>query len=159
MTARSRSARPRVASASRLRPTAASRSTARASPRATPTGATRRKGARVIVVASNLTIVAADTGAPVIEWSDPEPLGDADRASVVFVVHSVFGGSTGFTLAFWSEISNDGAHWVQAGVNFSTTSAPVATSRVRPNAAELEVKFHADFPRSRWPNPPTGVVV
>lgn len=100
-------------------------------------------GARIVVVAKDLTMVAADIGAPVVVWTDPIALGDADRVSVVFLVHSVFGGSTGFTLAFWSEISNDRAHWFQSGVNFSTNSAPVipvpASGLVR--AAFLRFRF------------------
>ena len=93
--------------------------------RSAPPELHRATGVRYLVVAANQTMVADGTGTPVIVTTDPITLGDADRVSVVFNVHSVFGASMGFTLAFFSEISNDGSSWVQGGgVSFSTSTAP-----------------------------------
>lgn len=120
-----------ASSASRVRGTAApgslalSRSSNRSIHRSVSPEPHRSTGVRYLVVAANQTMVADGTGTPVIVTTDPITLGDADRVSVVFTVHSVFGASTGFTLAFFSEISNDGTSWVTGGgVSFSTSTAP-----------------------------------
>jgi hypothetical protein len=97
----------------------------------------------VVVFANNQTLVAAQGGALTV-FTDPVPLNNNDRLSVMWNIHHIFKSGTGTTTAtYTAQLSNDGGqNWVDsAAVLDSETAAGVYQIVGEVNAALLRFKF------------------
>lgn len=70
--------------------------------------------------------MTAIAGTPSVIYTDPLPLGSADRVTTHFLVHYLWasGGTTpGGTIDFVGEVSNDGVNWVDSASVGSASGA------------------------------------
>lgn len=101
------------------------------------------------VFANNQPMTAVG-GTDSVIWTDPVPLGDADRATAIFVVHYLWatgGGSPGATLEYVGEVSNDGVSWLDSDSQGAASGAvPPIPSTESELGAFLRYRFtlHVD---------------
>jgi hypothetical protein len=78
-----------------------------------------------IAFANNQVMVTASSAAVSIT-TDPVPLGNNDRASLILLVHYAFGGTnpaSDQTLSIQPQVSNDGTTWVDVGAFIDVNEA------------------------------------
>ena len=100
----------------------------------------------LIAPADNQWILRQDMGTTTIT-TDPVPLGGNDRATAILVAHSLFGGAipADRLLAYVTQVSLDGVHWVTQGpsatVNDAANTPAAVTSDVNGAWVRFEFKF------------------
>lgn len=96
----------------------------------------------IVAFANNQVILCEGGGATVEVTTDPVPMGENNRGAAILTVHYIFG-ATSPTLAYVTQVSNDGTTWVaqgpdDAGINAAGTR-PIVVDSI--NGAFTRVKY------------------